>query len=846
MRFVPASAFGSSIWVTAVAFGLVVPLVAQTPAKVAQPDVSADDGIPLPAGALHRFGNRMARHPDGINGSAVSPDGKYLATLGATTVIVWDVKTMAAKCILRDQNVQSVYYGASARASFYPDSKRLLVSVQPFYQRFQGGRGESAAVDVARVFDVETGKLQFSVKGETDYWTSAWLARDGKEIAAYSQQAIVYYDAKDGKQLRKVACGPDLRGLLAVAPGGNLVAFRRNDNNTLRVVDTTTGQEHYELTVEAMARVGMTPDGQRMAVVDGAGKIHIHDLKEKKELFAFDTPAGKGVVAMQFSNDQQTLYFGGQHGRLYRWDLKNNKAMPDVGQHSTWTLSAIALSPDESMFYSMGSDRLIRRWDLKTLKQLPLPEGYITQTAVVPLPDRKTMVVVDHAGALDQWDLQTGKLLKRLQEQKSGGINCVAVSNDGQWFAGGRTTQDVTLWDLQASKLERIIPLVDKPDPKGSDHVQRVAFSTDGKVLFTSSGKTGITAWEVPGGKRIWNTPSTGTCMAVDPKGRWIAVGGGFNNEQVQWMMLKQTTGEVIRKVDVPPSEAVDETQDSYVYPPYVSDMRFTPDGSRLISAHYDRVVRVWEPEPGREFTRFKGISQGSSLALSADGRWIGIGQSDKKITIWELASGKQLTTLTGHDSSVRDVAFTPDGRGVVGNADLAPILWDLDAHDAAKIDDAWTILASDDGTKAYRAQWSLVRDPKGAAKLFGEQVKLVDLVLPRAQFDKWIADLDDPRFRVREAAERDLLKAGIRLPLPWARQAMADTKSDEARARLGRVLAEREKPNPNEWRLGRAVQVLELAATDEATALLKSWAGQDGTPLTEPARAALERLTGR
>ena len=135
-----------------------------------------------------------------------------------------------------------------------------------------------------------------------------------------------------------------------------------------------------------------------MAVVDGAGKVHVHDLEAKKELFAFDQPAGKGVVAMRFSADQKTLYFGGQHGRLYRWDLKENKKLPDVGQHSSWTLTAIALSPDESVLYSMGHDRLVRRWDLKTLKELPLPEGYITQTAVVPLPDRKTMLIADHQG----------------------------------------------------------------------------------------------------------------------------------------------------------------------------------------------------------------------------------------------------------------------------------------------------------------------------------------------------------------------------------------------------------------------------------------------------------------
>jgi hypothetical protein len=124
--------------------------------------------------------------------------------------------------------------------------------------------------------------------------------------------------------------------------------------------------------------------------------------------------------------------------------------------------------------------------------------------------------------------------------------------------------------------------------------------------------------------------------------------------------------------------------------------------------------------------------------------------------------------------------------------------------------------------------------------------VKPAELALERARFDRWVADLDSPLFRVREAAERELTKAGMRVPLGWVRQALADAKGDEPRARLARVLAQREKPNPEEWRLGRAVQVLELAATPEAVALLKSWAAVDGSPVTEAARGAVGRLTGR
>ena len=125
-----------------------------------------------------------------------------------------------------------------------------------------------------------------------------------------------------------------------------------------------------------------------------------------------------------------------------------------------------------------------------------------------------------------------------------------------------------------------------------------------------------------------------------------MAAGSGYDNQQVKWTLLSAATGEVIRRVDVPAVETAPNGAAqgfAFQYPPYISDLRFTPDGSRLLTAHYDQLVRVWVPDAGPEVGRLTGTGYGSSLAVSADGRWVGVGQADKKITVWELASGRRL-----------------------------------------------------------------------------------------------------------------------------------------------------------------------------------------------------------
>jgi WD40 repeat protein len=831
-------------------------VLAVPPALAAPPD-----GLGLPPGAVHRFGNRQLRHPDGIYSTLVSPDGKLLATVGSSTVIVWDLQTLQPKCVLRGQSVMAFTPDAGAgRVAFTADSKALVVTSYP-----RSGmvvrqlKNEVPTTDIATVFDVATGKPRFTLKGNPDYYQYVWLSAGGKELVLGGRTGTRFYDAADGKELRRTDVQSNYYGPTWLAPAADRVlttVYQPNGQMGLSVVDARLGKEIYSTDVGGRLRTAaLSSDGKQLVYHDPAGvKVRVFDLEAKKELYAFDHPAGQQSGPMRISADGSTLYFGGQHGQIYRWNLKENRKLPDVGRHSTWTLTSLALSPDESMLYSAGNDKLIRRWDLKTGKQLPLPEGYITQTAVAPTPDGKHLLVADHGGALDLYELATGKRAKAIISSVGmHGMDCVAVSDDGRWFAGGRTVQDIRLYDLKSGKEERVIPLVEKPDTKGSDHVKRVAFGPGGQVLYSGSAQTGTTAWEVTTGKKLWRTGGA-AFLAVDPLGRYVVSGGGYNHEVIRLTFLNATTGEVTRLVDVA-AEAAPVIRGQFggepIYPPYVTDLRFTPDGSRLVTSHYDATVRLWDPDTGKQVGRLSHDLRGATgLACSPDSKWVAVGRSDGKIIVWELATEKQLLTLDGHDSMVRDVAFTTDGRGLVGNADLAPILWDLVPKDLPAVDNpeaAWKDLATGDAERAYRLVWGLAREPKRAVKLFAEKVKPAELTIERARFDKWVADLDSPQYRAREAAEKGLTQAGPTVPVGWLRKALADTRSDEVRARVGRVLSIRDKPLPDEWRLGRAVQVLERAGTDEAKSLLKTWAAAPaGTQVAVDAQAALERLGRR
>ncbi|MGJ5629647.1 WD40 repeat domain-containing protein [Nostoc sp. CALU 1950] len=48
---------------------------------------------------------------------------------------------------------------------------------------------------------------------------------------------------------------------------------------------------------------------------------------------------------------------------------------------------------------------------------------------------------------------------------------------------------------------------------------------------------------------------------------------------------------------------------------------------------------------------------------MAPDGKTAVSGSSDKTLKVWDLQTGKEISTLTGHNNSVRAVAIAPDGK---------------------------------------------------------------------------------------------------------------------------------------------------------------------------------------
>ncbi|WP_437288368.1 nSTAND1 domain-containing NTPase [Sorangium sp. So ce406] len=104
-------------------------------------------------------------------------------------------------------------------------------------------------------------------------------------------------------------------------------------------------------------------------------------------------------------------------------------------------------------------------------------------------------------------------------------------------------------------------------------------------------------------------------------------------------------------------------------------------DGTRIVTACADKVVRVWNADGSGEPVELRGHQDYvSSAAFSRDGKRIVTASNDQTVRVWNADGTGQAVELRGHKGGVTSAAFSPDGKRVVSaSRDGTVRVWNAD-----------------------------------------------------------------------------------------------------------------------------------------------------------------------
>ncbi|MEH1850560.1 MAG: serine/threonine-protein kinase [Nostoc sp.] len=111
-----------------------------------------------------------------------------------------------------------------------------------------------------------------------------------------------------------------------------------------------------------------------------------------------------------------------------------------------------------------------------------------------------------------------------------------------------------------------------------------------------------------------------------------------------------------------------------------VLSVAISPDGKTIASSGDNSTIKLWNLATGKQISSLNGhFQQVNVVVISPDGKILVSASDDNTIKIWNLTTRKQIRTLMGHSDSVHALAISADSETLVTGSDDNTIkIWDL------------------------------------------------------------------------------------------------------------------------------------------------------------------------
>lgn len=393
--------------------------------------------------------------------------------------------------------------------------------------------------------------------------------------------------------------------------------------------------------------VAVSPDGETLAVGALDHSIYLVNRHTAESRSLRD--ASDQVMGLTYSPDGTRLAACDMGGSVYSWDLSNDQVIrASVHKGACWKLS---YSRDGRSLATASFDGSVAVLDAATLTERARIDGLGPVLRSAFSPDGSVVIVGTKSGVLREHDASTGTLRNEILTGEKSPVTMLVVQGKQDYWVGFESGRLVHVLD---GKVQHSVTAHDSA-VTGSVRV--------GDDLVTSSYDAVLKRWTPQLAEvRSWRLHDSGIVGLTLLQDNKVASAGHGDRSLVVWDPAVADTAAIGRGHQGP-----------------VQSVKVNPQGSAVYSSGDDGTVREWQIATGAQSRVFAQSKDSVAvLAVSPDGERIASGSFDKLVRVQALKTGK-ITVFSGHENAIYGVWFIAGGRELLSVAMDATIRhWDV------------------------------------------------------------------------------------------------------------------------------------------------------------------------
>jgi WD40 repeat protein len=634
-------------------------------------------GDPLPRHAIARLGtNRFC--PSKVVMLALSADEKIVVTMGMK-VVAWDAETGKQ---LWSKKSDAGWFGMNA-AYGYQGICRMPVS---------GRLASNSSAGVVDFWNFETGK-KTKLKVESKHqFSSIDVSPDEKLLALGSARKTIVcdlegemkFEIKNNPKGPRIPFGDDrlttdngFSHARFTPDGKRLVLVNSGKRKTLQIVDVANGETINEIsTTGNIVRFDFASDGKKVVTTERDIAARMYDIESGtqvwEKVFSVSGRDERYTSDIRVSPDGSLVAVGTAIGEDHRIQLLDAESGDSVGalEGHTWKPWCVRFTADGKRLFSSGWDSVIRRWDVEKRKQIRIENAERASAVCSMSPDGRSMVFADDSGSVHLVDRATGEKLRSFKIDETS-FGQLIYSQDSKLLAGGGASKNdihIYVWDVATGEVKHHWEW-----PKGKDvhsSVESLSFSRDANRLAACVFRqSACCVFDLPSDSQIAKTKHRSVYgLSLSPDGQQF-VSAGWDKFIRLWDC---ETGKQLKEASVENPG----NDDARMY-----GVLFAPDGKSVASLSLGGTVRIWDLELEKPILSFDKQARPiyGSFQYSRNGLWLAVGQMGGDVNVFEVNSGVRVWHFGKHEKHVYNVDFGSHDRTLLtGASDGVCYLWDL------------------------------------------------------------------------------------------------------------------------------------------------------------------------